>query len=447
MPKRTSMAASPTILKSLLHAPHPVQVGKYEVLQALGQGSTSTVYLVNDPFAQRKVALKLFDPQLLTHDSFKRKVQKIFHNEASLVGKLRHPHILELYDAIADTQGSYLVMEYVSGGTLEYYCCLDRLMPIEQVIEVIFKCSKALDHAFQNGVIHRDIKPANILLTQCGDVKVSDFGSAMWIQSDATQLQEGGSPAYMSPEQIRQESLSQQTDIYSLGVVMYELLTGQYPYEDKNNTNLTYQILQGNVIAPSLYRHDIFPELERIVLKALHHSTGSRYDSWKSFGNDLLGIANRPIICRSLLDSDTKKFNTLQKLKFFEFFDDVQLWEVLRFSRWRNLEKTTQIIREGETGDSFFIITKGAVIVSRGHVKLAKLERGDCFGEMLYFSSPSTIRDTSVTVSEDSQVIEIKASVLNQATDTCQVEFNKAYLRILDAKLSRMIQLASKHVS
>ncbi len=437
----STVSSSPS--ESRLYLQTSDWIGKYEILGILGQGSTSTVYLAKDPFAQRQVALKRFDPALLANDGFRCKVQKIFHNEAALVGQLHHPHILEVYDAIADAQGCYLVMEYVAGGTLEPYCNVEQLMPIEQVVEVIFKCSRALDHAHRHGVIHRDIKPANILLTEAEDIKISDFGSAMWVQSDSTQLQEGGSPAYMSPEQIRQESLTQQTDIYSLGVVMYELLTGHYPYREVSYVNLAYQILQGQLPPPSLHRSDIFPELERIVLRALHHDQQLRYQSWQEFGDDLLAIASRPRICRSPFESDTQKFEALQSLKFFQSFDDVQLWEVLRFSRWRKLEQGTRIIQEGDVGESFFILAKGEVEVSRAEMKLATLGMGDCFGEMLYFSSTSTVRNTSVTVSEESQVIEIKATALSEASDACQVQFNKAYLSILDAKLSGMVKLVS----
>lgn len=430
---------------------HPASLGKYEILKVLGQGSTSTVYLAEDPFAHRQVALKLFDAQLLSHKRFKRKVEQIFQNEASLVGQLRHPHILQVYDAmvgdqpsvVADDQASYLVMEYVAGGTLEAFCCIDRLMPIEQVIEISFKCTRALDYAHRHGVIHRDIKPANILLTECGDVKISDFGSALWEQTDATQLNVGGSPAYMSPEQIRQEPLSQQADIYALGVVMYELLTGQYPYDHTSNVSLSYQILHGAVTPPSQYRPEIFPELEQVVLRAMHPDTHLRYTCWQDFGDDLLAIASRPIICQSSYGSDTKKFKILQSLQFFQTFDEIQLWEVLRFSRWRELTQGQKIIQEGEVGESFFILAAGQVEVTRGPVKLATLKQGDCFGEMLYFNSTSIVRNTSVTVSEDSQVIEIKATTLTQASDVCQVQFNKAYLKILDAKLTRMVTLVS----
>ena len=431
-------------------APQPKGLGKYKILQPLGQGSTSTVYLAEDPFGHRKVAIKLFDLQLLFHEGFKHKLQKIFQNEASLIGQLRHPHILEVYDAMVGdwssaiaSEHSYLVMEYVAGGTLEFFCCIDRLMPIERVIEIAFKCTRALDYAHHHGVIHRDIKPANILLTEEGDVKVSDFGSALWRQADETQLTAGGSPAYMSPEQIRQDPLSQQTDIYALGVVMYELLTGQYPYDYSSNASLSYQILHGQVTKPSQYRPEVFPELEQIVLRAMHQDAALRYSCWQDLGDDLLAIASRPIICRSSYDSDTKKFQTLQSLSFFQTFDEIQLWEVLRFSQWRHFAQGEKIIQEGEVGESFYILVDGQVDVTRGSVKLATLTTGNCFGEMLYFNATSAVRNTSVTVSEDCEIIEIKATSLNQASDACQVQFNKAYLKILDAKLSRMVTLAS----
>ena len=434
---------SPTNLNPLPQTHLPETLGKYEILSKLGKGSTSTVFLAEDPFKHRQVAIKLFDQELLCHEGFKRRLNKIFHNEASLVGQLDHPHILEVYDAVTNDQNSYLVMEYISGGTLEKYCCIDNLMPIEQVIEVIFKATRALDHAFHHGVIHRDIKPANILMTATGDVKISDFGSALWADADETQIIAGGSPAYMSPEQIRQDPLSQQTDIYALGIVMYELLTGQYPYDPSSNMSLSYQILHGKLTRPSIYRTDIFPELEQIVLKALHQDVNQRYRSWRHFGDELLAIASRPIICQSSYDSDTQKFKLLQSLDFFKSFNEIQLWEVLRFSTWRKLSKGQQVIQEGDVGESFFILAEGEVEVTRGTVKLAKLKVGDCFGEMLYFDTTSTVRDTSVTVGEDSQVIEIKAKTLSQASDACQVQFNKAYLKILDRKLSRMVKMVS----
>ncbi|NJN23252.1 MAG: cyclic nucleotide-binding domain-containing protein [Acaryochloridaceae cyanobacterium RL_2_7] len=146
---------------------------------------------------------------------------------------------------------------------------------------------------------------------------------------------------------------------------------------------------------------------------------------------------------QSSYESDTQKFKLLQSLAFFQSFNEIQLWEVLRFSTWRKLHQAQKIIQEGDVGESFFVLAAGKVEVSRGGIKLTTLKTGNCFGEMLYFDSTSALRDTSVTVIEESQVIEIQAKTLNQASDACQVQFNKAYLKILDQKLSRMVKMVS----
>ena len=158
---------------------------------------------------------------------------KAFVTEASLAGKLNHPHIVDIFDAVVEPDHSYLVMEYVPGidarGALR---ASTTLLPLGKVVEIIFKCIRALEYAFQHGVIHRDIKPGNILLSQDGETKVGDFGASFQQRhgQETTQITGVGSPAYMSPEQIRMETLNQQTDIYSLGVTMYRLLTGRLPY-------------------------------------------------------------------------------------------------------------------------------------------------------------------------------------------------------------------------
>ena len=147
---------------------------------------------------------------------------KAFVAEASLAGKLDHPHIVDIYDAVVEPNRSYLVMEYVHGGTL-FAHAPGKLLPILKVVEIIFKCIRALEYAFQHGVIHRDIKPGNVLLSQQGETKVGDFGASFQsrLAEKTTQLKGIGSPAYMSPEQLRMDKLTHQTDIYSLGVTMF----------------------------------------------------------------------------------------------------------------------------------------------------------------------------------------------------------------------------------
>src|SRR2546430_1748167 len=153
-------------------------IGKYPVVRQIGSGATSRVYLARDPFQERDVAVKvfLFSEEVDPHTE--RMMHKAFLAEASLAGKLNHPHIVDIYDAVAEPDHSYLVMEYVPGETLEAHADVGTLLPLNKVVEIIFKCIRALEYAFQHGVIHRDIKPGNILLSQYGETKVGDFGAS-----------------------------------------------------------------------------------------------------------------------------------------------------------------------------------------------------------------------------------------------------------------------------
>ncbi|HET6263407.1 MAG TPA: serine/threonine-protein kinase, partial [Usitatibacter sp.] len=222
----------------------PHKIGKYTILSELGQGASAVVYLAEDPFNDRKVAVKLAKQDADMGEDEAKRFEKLFLNEASLAGKLNHPNIVGVFDAVVEGDDRYIVMEYVPGGSLKKYCTETNLLPVRQAVLVIFKMCRALDYAFQNGVIHRDIKPANILLSERDDIKISDFGTAKISHATHTQI-DGflGSPAYMSPEQINEEGPSVQTDIYSLGVVMYELLTGKLPFRAENAVSMINKIL------------------------------------------------------------------------------------------------------------------------------------------------------------------------------------------------------------
>src|SRR5215208_1829473 len=203
-------------------------IGKYPVQGEIGAGATSKVYLARDPFAERDVAIKVFLFDKQADAAQERMLHKSFVAEASLAGKLNHPHIVDIYDAVVEPDHSYLVMEYVPGTTLEAYADVATLLPVSKVVEIIFKCIRALEYAHRHGVIHRDIKPGNVLLSESGETKVSDFGASFQQKlMQTTQISGVGSPAYMSPEQIRMDPLTLQTDMYSLGVTMYRLLTGR----------------------------------------------------------------------------------------------------------------------------------------------------------------------------------------------------------------------------
>ena len=172
------------------------QLGKYPLIREIGSGATSSVYLARDPLTEREVAIKVFLFERDADPQSERMKHKAFVAEASLAGKLNHPHIVDIYDAVVDPDRSYLVMEYVPGKTLDEHAGIASLLPLVKVVEIIFKCIRALEYAFQHGVIHRDIKPGNILLSNDGETKVGDFGASFQQQlaDRTTQIRGVGSP-------------------------------------------------------------------------------------------------------------------------------------------------------------------------------------------------------------------------------------------------------------
>ncbi|HEX4510537.1 MAG TPA: serine/threonine-protein kinase, partial [Burkholderiaceae bacterium] len=217
------------------HDAAPTAIGRYEVLGRLGDGATSEVFHARDPLQQREVAIKRLRLAPDTTSVDNHFWSRFFAAEAALVGRLNHPNVVQLHDAVNDDRYPYLVMEYVAGATLRDYCRADKLLPLEQVVEIGFKCAMALGYVYRQGLIHRDVKPANILaVVQDGeivDIKLSDFGSVLNLGSDHTQIHRVGSLAYMSPEQIEGSALDCRTDIYALSAVLYHLIAGRPPFD------------------------------------------------------------------------------------------------------------------------------------------------------------------------------------------------------------------------
>jgi serine/threonine protein kinase len=410
------------------------KIGKYKVLRELGTGATSAVYLALDPFTNREVAVKVVNASALGDKETGRRYRKLFLTEASLVGKLAHPHIAAIYDAAEEDEASYIVMEFVDGETLQKYCKVDNLLPVDKTIEIIFKCCRALVHAQQQGIIHRDIKPANILLTADADIKITDFGAALAVSSDTTQITGIGSPAYMSPEQVREQPLSHQTDIFSLGILFYYMLTGHHPFMAANNYSVVYLINNVEPPPPSTYRAEIPASLDRIVAKALAKKTAERYATWEDFASDLVGAfstLNKPE------DNipDSERFNILRGLHYFRDFTDIELWEVLRITSWNRFSGGDMLLREGEVGHSFFILVSGEVKVCKGESTLTTLKPGDCFGEMAYLGSKQFHRTASVIAESDVTAIEIVSDALTKASESCRHRFNGSFLKILVERL------------
>ena len=414
---------------------NPEKIGKYEIVRELGRGATSAVYEAVDPFSARRVAIKWVLPEALQDKEHGRRYRKLFITEASLAGKLSHPHIATIYDAVAEEDGSYIVMEFVDGGTLERYAQPETLLPIPQVLEIVFKCCKALDYAAKNGVIHRDIKPANILLTKDNQIKITDFGAALTTEGQITQVSGIGSPAYMSPQQVKEHSLTHQTDIYSLGVVLFQLLTGRLPFQANNNYSLIYHVVNTQPPPPSRYRPEIRPDLDRIVARAMHKSVTERYQTWDEFSFDLANAFGN-LSARAATIPDSEKFSRLRQLAFFRAFSDVELWEVLSITNWHRYPKDTMLIREAEIGTSFYVLAAGDVKVTKQGRLLNVLRVGACFGEMAHLTAQNFVRTASVTTISDVTVIEIRSDRLQQASAQCRHQFNNAFLSMLVDRLS-----------
>jgi len=415
----------------------PDRIGKYPVLSKLGEGATSEVYLCHDPFNDRDVAVKRIFPDALRDGAGGGVYRKLFLAEASLAGKLSHPHIVGIYDAVIEQNSGYIVMEYVGGGTLEPHTSVDNLLPIDKIVEIVFKCTRALSYANQLGVTHRDIKPGNILMSGPTDIKISDFGLALSSGIDTTQVTGVGSPAYMSPEQIREQPLSQQTDIYSLGVVMYQLLTGQLPYQASNSFSMIYQITTTDPAPPSTMRDGIPMSVDRIVRKAMQKDQARRYQTWEDFARDLADAFRAESLSRKSEEfADSEKFNALRSIGFFRHFSDPELWEVVNIGSWEKVPAGTTLMREGDAGDHFCMLVSGEVKVTKNKKLLNVLGAGECFGEMAYLSETSKARGASIASNGESRLVRIKVADLLNASETCRLKFDRAFIGILVERLN-----------
>ena len=414
------------------------QVANYPVVRKLGEGATSEVFLCNDPFRGREVAVKRIFPEALRDPVRGRLFRKLFFTEASLAGKLQHPHIAQIFDAGIGEDSGYIVMEYVPGGTMERFCAPENLLPIEQVLEIAFKCARALAFAHSQGVTHRDIKPGNILYAASpADVRIGDFGLALNRGAETTQVTGVGSPAYMSPEQIRDELVDYRTDLYSLGVVMYQMLTGKLPYRGTNKFSIIFQITQYDPPPPSSLRREVPAALDRIVRRAMQKDIAQRYQSGDELAEDLIE-ALRAGLGEGRRDEfgDADKFVALRNMGFFEPFADPELWEVIAVAEWERVPAGTALMREGERGDFFCLVIQGEVHVSKNKKLLTVLGAGECFGEMAYLSVNGHERGATVTAARDSRVMRVKVADLGKSSADCRSKFDRAFIGILVERLN-----------
>lgn len=424
--------------------PHlPAAIGKYRVSRRLGEGATSEVFLARDEFHQRDVALKRVS--LPAHDggAEPRYFEKFFAAEAALVGRLQHPNVVQIYDAVEDPVAPYLVMEYVPGYTLRRFCRADQLLSLEQIVEIGFKCAMALGYVYRQGLIHRDVKPANLLAVVDGDqvvdVKVTDFGSVLNLRSDRTQIFRVGSLAYMSPEQLDGSTLDCRADIYSLAAVLYHLIAGRPPFEADTQPAIMHQIYNQAPAPLTTLRDGVPPTLDHLVRSALAKQRDDRPPNWDAFAQGLSALVANREVPRGKLQGvlDSERFTLLRGLEFFAGFGDVELWEVVHRARWQRFKYGHALYQRGQEGNTFHIVAQGAVDVYREGSRVAQLGAGTSVGEMAYLAPNPELRRHSadVLVTAPTTTVSFTPETLEQLSVGTRHLFDKAFIRVLVRRL------------
>ena len=427
--------------------PLPRKLGKYTLLRVLGSGATSTVYLAEDPFHRREVAIKV-----LAQDSTDTRSNNLadlgLRTEAALLGKLNHPHIVKIFDVVQDGDDHYVVMECVYGGTMEKHCTRGTLLDHEAVVDIIFKCGKALEYMNVLGLIHRDIKPANILVTTTDDIRLSDLGATL-ISTRAGQVESGiGSPLYMSPEQLLGHPLDFRSDMFSLGVVFYQLLTGEKAFDGTNMQELMYRIFEACPRPPSEIRPSIPTAVDAVIARMMGKVPSARYASWRECLDALMKIA--PVsqdqgLLSVNLSSASERFQLLRESPFFRLFSDADLWFVLEIGEFQRIYQGDVLIREGDVGDFFYVLLSGQARVSKLGRLIDLVSAGMSMGEISYVLDGRVPRNTTCSAILDGIALRVADSALREASETCRARFEKTFLQTMaswlvdaDQRLSTM---------
>ena len=268
--------------------------GRYEIQEIIGVGGMAVVYKAYDSIDDRVVAIKILKDELLNNEEFRRR----FKNESKAIAVLSHPNIVKVYDVSFGDRLMYIVMEYIDGITLKEYIEQQKVIRWKEAVHFVEQVLRALQHAHDKGIVHRDIKPQNIMLLQDGTIMVTDFGIARFSRSDYRTITDKaiGSVHYVSPEQARGDVTDEKTDIYSVGVLLYEMLTGRLPFEGDSAVSVAIMQLQNEPPRPREINPDIPEGLEQITLKAMQKDPARRYQSAAEMLTDIEEFKRNPSI-------------------------------------------------------------------------------------------------------------------------------------------------------
>ncbi len=427
------------------------KIGRYEIIEKLGQGSMGIVYKGRDTAINRIVAIKTVKLQGEESSSDKTEMVQRFYQEARIAGQLSHPNITTVYD-VGENEGiHFIVMECIEGIPLTKFISEKSTRPLKEKVNLIVLMARALHYAHQKGVIHRDIKPANIMIIDDLQVKIMDFGIAKFTSKETLlKTQPGlilGTPAYMSPEQLSGEELNRQTDIFSLGNLSYELLTGRRPFQGDNLATLIKDIVYETPIPLSKINSQIPKEVERIILKSLEKKQENRYQTVSEYADDLELFINQEEMVMTQNIPAAKGYNKnklIHSLKenytFFSDFTDTELQHIFMISSKKVYPKGSVIFKENTIGNQMYILISGEVIITKKfkdneETILNTLKTGDSFGEMAIMDySP---RYATATAKMDSILIAISEVILRNSEPKLCLKLYKNLSSVLSEKLKK----------
>jgi len=400
-------------------------IGRYRVVGRLGAGAMGIVYKCHDADLDRFVAVKTITMAragLLPEDEQRLRT---FYMEARIAAKLSHPNICAIYDIGFSSDTRYFVMEYVEGTTLQELIKKGSDTPLNEKITILSTIARAMNYAHKRKVVHRDIKPANIMISSYNEPKIMDFGIAKLQGGALIGLDEVsavfGSPQYMSPEQIEGKEAHAASDIFSLGVLSYEFLTGKKPFNGNTVEDILMSVLTAVPPPPATLNQALPKELDDIVMKALSKDAAARHASAGDFSDEmeilLNGLEKAPEEIRLKAQANKSVINWLKsEYMLFSDFSDEEIVEIFKLAS-REVYKVGEVIfQEGTAGNRMFIIVEGKVQIIKGNptgndsIEMVTLKPGSCFGEMAIIDSSP--RSATAIAVENVSLVSISEAVL-----------------------------------
>lgn len=406
------------------------------------------VYLALDDLIHRSVAIKTLRTDRLSDDAAYLKALDLFMQEARIIGQLNHSHITTIYDMGVQGGVPFIVMEFIDGCTIKTLIARQVAFPVREKLSLIIMVARALHYAHQRGVLHRDIKPANIMILKNRLPKITDFGIARIMQAGTGNLSRAdgevlGTPLYMSPEQIRGEVLDQRSDIFSLGVLAYEWLSGQKPFQGRDQDERLRAVLNQKP-QPLGELCDVDPEVVAIIGRAMAKKCAQRQQTAEEFADGLEMYLDRqgkaaPGAAEHQFSFDARRIigQLKKRYLFFADFRDDELAIIFKLSAKQQFERYEHLIRKGTSGTTMFIILSGSVAVvddsEDRNVVLEELGEGSCVGEMAIVDRLP--RSASVIASKKTKALAINETVLRLSNPELCLKLYRNLAAIISERL------------